>query len=238
MAKGSVRKVASAQAPHRIDVVHLPIGDLRPNPWNPNRVAPDVMHKLREYIRVEGLVQPIVVRRLTDHYQILGGFHRWTLCKDELGYTDIPCVVVDVDDKRAKLLTVNLNELSGDPVPRLMAELIHDLSRDTSLEDLSTILPYSEAELADLDALLKVPDGLDAFIEDEVQRQGREAPVVLTFVVADAALVERAVEFAASKIEGKNVRGRALQQICAEFLEDHGVDAPTADNHQSDPEIG
>lgn len=239
MAKGSVRSIASAKsAPPRLEVVHIPVGDLRPNPWNPNRVAPDVMHKLREYIRVEGLVQPIVVRRLSDHYQILGGFHRWTICKNELGYAEVPCVVVDVDDKRAKLLTVNLNELSGDPVPRLMAELIHDLSRDTSLEDLSTILPYSEAELADLDALMKVPDGLDAFIEAEVQRQGREAPVVLTFVVADAALVERAVEFAASKIEGKNARGRSLQAICAAFLESHGVEAHPADEQPSDSEMG
>ena len=107
-------------AGHRLEVTHLPVGQLRPNPWNPNRVDPETMHKLREYIRREGLVQPLVVRKMPDHYQILGGFHRWTICI-ELGYAEVPCVVVDVDDKRAKLLTVNLNELSGEPVPHLRA---------------------------------------------------------------------------------------------------------------------
>jgi ParB-like chromosome segregation protein Spo0J len=118
-------------------------------------VPADVMHKLREYLRKEGLVQPLVVRRMPDHHQILGGFHRWTICKDELGYTEIPCVVVDVDEKRAKLLTVNLNELERRSRAAPDGALVHDLSRDTSLEDLSTLLPYSEAELLDFEELLK-----------------------------------------------------------------------------------
>ena len=35
--------VAAAATPQRLEVVHLPIGDLRPNPWNPNRVPAPVM---------------------------------------------------------------------------------------------------------------------------------------------------------------------------------------------------
>lgn len=217
----------AAPAP-RLEVVHLPVGELRPNPWNPNRVPADVMHKLREYIRKEGLVQPLVVRRMPDHYQILGGFHRWTICKDELGYSEVPCVVVDVDDKRAKLLTVNLNELSGDPVPALMAELVHDLSRDTSLEDLSTLLPYSEAELRDFEELLKLPDGLAAWVEEEVEREKREAPTVLTFVVERAEPVEAAVSHLMQGLDGKNRRGRALTLMAEAYLTAKGLPVPVA----------
>lgn len=208
----------SPLAVERLEVVYLPVDALRPNPWNPNRVPLEVMHKLREYLRKEGLVQPLVVRSLADHYQILGGFHRWTICKDELGYPEVPCVVVDVDDKRAKILTVNLNELSGDPVQRLLAELIHDLSRDTSLEDLATMLPYAEAELTDLEELLKLPDGLPAFLDEEVEKEKAAAPTVLTFVVEDAELVERALSVAANELEGKNRRGRALSVLARAYL--------------------
>ena len=214
-------------AGHRLEVTHLPVGGLRPNPWNPNRVAPETMHKLREYIRKEGLVQPLVVRKMPDHHQILGGFHRWTICKDELGYAEVPCVVLDVDDRRAKLLTVNLNELSGEPVPHLMAELIHDLTRDVSLDDLSTILPYSAAELADFESLLQLPDGLDAFIDEQIEREAKDAPKVLTFVVdADVEVVERAVALLVERLEGKNRRGRALVALAAAYLDAHEA-APT-----------
>lgn len=216
----------SARAPgtahdRRLAVVHLPVGQLRPNPWNPNRVPPETMHKLREYIRLEGLVEPLVVRRREDHFQILGGFHRWTICKDELGYTEVPCVIVDVDDKRAKILTVNLNELSGDPVPALLAELFHDLSRDTSFDDLATMLPYSEAELRDFDELLKLPDGLDEFLEEEADEQAREAPKVLSFVVDDPAPIDDAIARAAAGVVGKNRRGQALLILARAYLSTH-----------------
>ena len=215
-------------AGHRLEVTHLPVAALRPNPWNPNRVDPETMHKLREYIRKEGLVQPLVVRKMLDYFQILGGFHRWKICH-ELGYAEVPCVVLDVDDKRAKLLTVNLNELSGEPVPHLMAELIHDLTRDVSLDDLSTILPYSAAELADFESLLQLPDGLDAFIEEQVEREAKDAPKVLSFVLdADAEVVERAIALLVERLEGKNRRGRALVALAAAYLEAHEAAATGA----------
>lgn len=216
---------ASSATPPRLEVVHLPVGELRPNPWNPNKMSEEMRHKLREYLRKEGLVQPLIVRRLADHYQLLGGFHRWTICKDELGYTEVPCVVIDVDDKRAKLLTVNLNELSGDPVPHLLAELVHDLSRDTSLDDLASMLPYNQNELLDLEELLKLPDGLAAFVEEEVAREKAAAPTVLTFVVEDAEAIERAVTQAADTLEGKNRRGRALGVLAREYLAARGLPA-------------
>ena len=210
----------------RLEIVHLPVDQLRPNPWNPNRVAPAMMHKLREYMRLEGIVQPIVVRPVDSGYEIIDGFHRWTLCKDELGLAEVPCVVVDVDDKRAKILTVNLNELSGDPVPHLMAALVHDLSRDTSLADLSTILPYEEAELRDFDELLKLPDGLEPFIEAQIEREAREAPKVLSFVIDDPAAIEQAVTHAMERLEGKNRRGRALALLATTYL---AANAPPAE---------
>ena len=189
-------------AVERLEIVHLPVDQLRPNPWNPNRVAPAILHKLREYMRREGIVQPIVVRRVADLYQIIDGYHRWMLCKDELGLREVPCVVVDVDDRRAKLLTVNLNELTGDPVPHLMAELIHDLTRETSVEDLATILPYDATALRDFEALLQLPDGLEAFIEEQAEREARDAPKVLSFVVDDPLPIERAVTHAMERLEG------------------------------------
>lgn len=216
-------KSGMAGARRRLEVVHLPVDQLRPNPWNPNRVPPEIMHKLREYIRREGLVEPLVVRHAPEggRYEILGGFHRWTICKNELGYAEVPCVVVDIDDKRARVLTINLNELSGDPVPALLAELVHDLNRDTSLDDLATMLPYSPAELQDLEDLLKLPDGLEAFLDEEDEKQAREAPNVVSFVVHDTALVDRAVDHAVAGMDGTGRRGRALVALATAYLEKH-----------------
>ncbi len=125
--------------------------------------------------------------------------------------------MVDLDDKRAKILTVNLNEMKGQSLPTLLANLVHDLSKELVLEDLEKQLPYSLDELKDSLDLLKIPDGLDEFLKQETQRQARERPQILTFVVDDAEPVERAIE-AAKREHGIGTRGEALVAIAHAYL--------------------
>ncbi|MFN8179090.1 MAG: ParB N-terminal domain-containing protein [bacterium] len=199
-------------------VVDLPVEGLAPNPWNPNRVAPELYAKLRAYIEREGFVEPLVVRRQGEGYQILGGYHRWMIAK-ELGYTAMPCVVVELDDRRAKILSVNLNELKGQSVPSLLAALVHDLSRELSLDDLASQLPYNVPELDDLLRLLQIPDGLEARLAAEAERLEKERTRVLAFALSaeQEVVVEQAVGKALADLAGGS-RGAALTHIARAYL--------------------
>ena len=64
------------------------MGSLNANPWNPNRVPPDLYEKLRAYLEREGFVEPLVVRPKGDRFEILGGFHRWKIA-GELGLHEL-----------------------------------------------------------------------------------------------------------------------------------------------------
>lgn len=217
--------------PARLALQYLPVDALEPNPWNPNVMDRETEAKLTAYLKAEGLVLPLVVRPHPEHenrYQILGGEHRWRVCKDKLGYPEVPCSVVQLDDRRAKLLTVNLNELGGDPSPERLAELIHDLNRDTTLADLETPLPYNQRELADPLELLKLPAGLELQLEEAARAHRDGAPKVLTFVMDEAEPVEAAVAQIAGALEGKNRRGRALVLLAQAWLAEHGAQ-PVAD---------
>ena len=205
---------------NRLEVVQIPVDKLRPNPWNVNRIPDDIYHKLREYLRREGLVEPLVVRANGEDYEILGGYHRWKICKEDLGYESVPCVVVDLDDRRAKILSVNLNELKGQSVPDLLAQLVHDLSKEVNLDDLATQLPYSKAELSDVLEVLRVPDGLKEFLDSEVEKAERERPQIVSFVVDDPEPVERAVAAAQARGGPGTTRGRALLDICRAYTQE------------------
>jgi len=223
MAKPPATLPTAPSAPPPLSIVELSTEALEPNPWNPNQMDPLTRAKLKAYLSAEGLVQPLVVRPHPDtaeRYQILGGFHRWSLCA-ELGWEMVPCVVLEVDDRRAKILTVNLNELSGDPLPHLMAELLYDLNHDSSLEDLVTQLPYSLREMEDSLELLKLPSGLDLQLEKAVREHEAGSPTQLTFLVDEAQPVESAIEEIAEGLEGKNRRGRALVQLAQWYLAAH-----------------
>jgi ParB/RepB/Spo0J family partition protein len=198
------------------ELVEIEVGRLQPNPWNPNRMSEEMYHKLREYVKREGLVEPIVVRSKGEGYEILGGFHRWKIAK-ELGYETVPCAVVDLDDRRAKILSINLNEMKGQTVSALLSELVHDLSQELTLEDLESQLPYTEADLKDALEIMKIPDGLEAYLEEEVAKAERERPHILSFVVEDVESVEKALE-SASKRNGGLTRGKSLVEIARAYV--------------------
>jgi ParB/RepB/Spo0J family partition protein len=198
------------------ELQEIEVARLAANPWNPNRMSDDMYHKLRAYVKREGLVEPIVVRPKDEGYEILGGFHRWRIAQD-LGYETVPCAVVDLDDRRAKILSVNLNEMKGQSVSSLLSELVHDLSQELTLEDLESQLPYTEAELRDALELMKIPDGLDAFLEEEAAKAERERPRILSFVVEDVETVESALE-RASQASGGLTRGKALMELARAYL--------------------
>ncbi|MCP4582098.1 MAG: ParB N-terminal domain-containing protein [candidate division Zixibacteria bacterium] len=198
-------------------IEQIPVSKLQANPWNPNRMSNEMRHKLKEYIKKEGFVEPIVVRPKDEMYEILGGYHRWSIAK-ELGRETVPCVVVDLDDKRAKILTINLNEMKGQSLPNLLSELVHDLSKEFTLDDLETQLPYSLAELNDTLEVLKIPDGLEAYLDEEAAKHEINKPQILSFVVDNAEQVEKAIAVSMAKADAKPTRGKALLDICNNYL--------------------
>ncbi len=132
-----------------LSITELRTDLLEPNPWNPNRMTEAIRRKLALNLKCDGFVAPLLVRKLGDRYQIVNGEHRWRIAR-ELGYQTVPCVVLaDLDDRRARILTVNLNELGGDPVPVLLAKLLHELEEETPLSELASVLPYDESEIQD-----------------------------------------------------------------------------------------
>ena len=197
------------------ELVEIDVDRLEPNPWNPNRMSPEMYEKLREYVKREGLVEPIVVRPRGEGYQILGGYHRWKIAQD-LGYETVPCAVVELEDRRAKILSVNLNEMKGQSVTSLLSELIYDLNKELILEDLETMLPYTEGELKDCLEIMKIPDGLEALLNEQAALVEYRRPNTLTFVVDNAEPVEKALQ-AASRRNGGLTRGRALVEIARAY---------------------
>lgn len=212
-----------------MEVVQLDVALLDPNPWNVNRMSKAMQRKLTAYLKREGLVEPIVVRPHPEHqgrYEILGGYHRWSICKSELGYPAIPCVVVEgLDDKRAKILSVNLNSMSGQPVPSLLSELLNDLQHGMPLDDMAATLPYDQDEIVDFLSLLQIPEGFADALEEEADEQDAAAPHVLT-IVLDAkqqALWEQAVGVAEREPGvGKTTKASVLAVIAETYVASRG----------------
>ena len=106
----------------------LPISELKPAKYNPRKElkpGDKEYEKIKNSIETFGFADPVVVNKRTGN-TIVGGHQRVRVASD-LGYTEVPCAIVDLDEDKEKALNVALNKITGEWNKELLAELIEDL---------------------------------------------------------------------------------------------------------------
>ena len=79
-------------------VVFLPAQSIQPNPAQPRKIfAPGALDELAESIRQHGILQPLSVRRRDNVYELISGERRLRAAQ-LAGVTDIPCILMRMDD--------------------------------------------------------------------------------------------------------------------------------------------
>ena len=101
----------------------IAVADIDPNPDQPRRVfEPGALDALADSIRVHGVLQPIVVRRAGDRYELVVGERRWRASK-QAGLRTIPAVVLDIDprDRLEVALVENVQRRDLNPIELAVA---------------------------------------------------------------------------------------------------------------------
>src|SRR5262245_6359272 len=102
--------------------MELPLDAISPNPNQPRKVFDDAaLQELSASIRQSGLLQPLIVRRLGDRYQLIVGERRWRAAR-AAGLTQVPAIVRDANDVESLELALVENLLRDDLNPLEEAE--------------------------------------------------------------------------------------------------------------------
>ena len=105
----------------------IPVGELKPAAYNPRKklkAGDKEYEKIKNSIQEFGYVEPIICNY---DMTVIGGHQRLTVLKD-LGYTEVQCVVVRIEDEnKVKALNVALNKITGAWDEQLLADLLVDL---------------------------------------------------------------------------------------------------------------
>jgi DNA modification methylase len=111
--------------PKTLDMVHVSIDELRPDPANPRRISDQQIEALTRSLREYGFVQPVLARR--EDKTVIGGHQRLVAAR-RLGYKTVPVTWLDISVEQARLLNLALNKISGDWDLELLARLLSDLN--------------------------------------------------------------------------------------------------------------
>jgi len=81
------------------NIVEIDLNLIEPNPNQPRKTFDiDKIQELADSIKEHGLIQPVIVKKVEDNYQLIAGERRWRACI-ELGMDKISAIVRDLDNK-------------------------------------------------------------------------------------------------------------------------------------------
>jgi len=130
-----------------MQIEKIPVEKLRAAAYNPRKelLPGDAEYeKLKRSITEFGYVEPVIWNKRSGN--VIGGHQRLTVMKN-LGYTEVDCVIVDLDDMREKALNIALNKIQGEWDRDKLASLLTEF--DGSEFDV-TMTGFDAAEVDEL----------------------------------------------------------------------------------------
>ena len=143
------------------ELLHLPIESIHPNPRQPRRrFEPEAAAGLAASIKLQGVLQPVVVRKRAEGgYELIAGERRWRAAR-AAGTPTLPALVKDVGDRDSLLLglveNVAREQLSPVEEARAYASLVDEF--ELSLGDLAERVGRSKPSVSNRLRLLELPE--------------------------------------------------------------------------------
>lgn len=146
----------------------LPITNLQPGKYQPRGdFDDDALTELADSIKKQGLIQPLVVRKLnTGGYEIIAGERRWRACQ-MIGMTNVPVIVRQVDDETAMALALIENLQREDLNAMDQARAMQRLTQEFGLthQQIAELLSKSRAAVSNYLRLLQLTHDVKRMLE-------------------------------------------------------------------------
>lgn len=150
-------------------LTQLPLGTLRPGKYQPRtRMDETSLAELADSIRARGVIQPIVVRPVSDtQYEILAGERRWRAARIA-GLEKVPVVIREVPDEAALGIGLieNIQREDLNPIEEAngLARLIGEFK--LTHEEVAKAIGRSRAGVTNLLRLLELAPAVQEMVQD------------------------------------------------------------------------
>ena len=204
----SVAPVADAPK----DWLQVGVGSIQRNPFQPRvDFNDDAITELADSIKAHGVLQPVLVRRVDDGFQLIAGERRW-LAAQRAGLLTVPCRVLDLQDQQVSEAALEENLKRRDLNVLEKAQAFQDYVKrfECSIEELGKRLSLDRSTVSNMMRLLELPDAIrKLLLEDKITAGHAKAilpleeshQLALCERIQSESLTVRAAEAAARSIQ-------------------------------------
>ena len=161
-------------------VQKLAIDLIEPNPYQPRRVfGQEAIEELAQSIRVDGLIQPIIVRRNGSRYSLVVGERRWRAAR-LAGLGHIPAIVQDIPQDRVLEVTLVENIQREDLNPIEIALALNRMIQELGLshETLASRTGKNRTTVTNLLRLLRLPKDIQELVAEKRLSMGHARAIL------------------------------------------------------------
>jgi ParB family transcriptional regulator, chromosome partitioning protein len=196
----------------------IAINDLIPNPYQPRKTfEPGKLKELINSIRESGVIQPLIVRKAGEKYEIVAGERRWRAAK-EVGLTFVPAVVRKYDDATMMEVALIENMQRSDLNPMEEAEGLRNMMDKLGITqaEVAKKMGMSKPAVSNSLRLLNLPDSIRKFVEKGDMTMGQVRPLL---GIGD----EKRMEEMAMQIVTNDWSARTVEEVVNEYKEGNTV---------------
>lgn len=176
------------------DLANISISNLRPGAYQPRKdMSEEALNELSASIESQGIIQPIVVRKLADQsYEIIAGERRWRAAK-KAGLKQVPCLIKNVPDNAAVAMALIENIQREDLNAIEEAQALERLQDEFELthQQIAEVIGKSRTAVTNLLRLNQLADEVKKRVETKQLEMGHARALLVLDVEnqSDAAKV-------------------------------------------------
>lgn len=165
---GSTKQNKSSEIDSEDRVIYVDLNDIKPGSAQPRIHFDEAkLAELASSIKANGVIQPLLVRKSTNGYELVAGERRWRASR-LAGLSTVPCIVRDFDDRQNAIVAIIENMQREDLNPIEEAKGLKAMTEKYGFtqEQVSVSLGRSRTYIANSIRLLKLPEEIQQYVSE------------------------------------------------------------------------
>ena len=211
------KKEASKKEPEKKSEYDMmvPINQIEPNRNQPRKqFDEDAIEELADSIKQFGVIQPLIVKKRQNYYEIIAGERRWRASK-KAGIKKVPVIVKDYDEKEILKISLieNLQREDLNPIEEALAYQQLKSEYGLKQDEIATSISKSRTAITNTMRLLKLDERVQKMVMDNLITSGHGRTLI--------PIEDKEVQYqTAVKIMDEGLSVREAERIVKKMLED------------------